>query len=251
MRALVTFALDNEFDPWRRSRRFQRVTGAWDRMYAARVGSVDVNVVLTGAGQFAAQRAIAQALQVKPEIVVASGLAGALKPGYSIGQILVARGIANPEGTRFVVSDPELVVDAEYVGATRVEKFLVSDRVISTAAEKKELAAHGDAVDMESIHVLAAAAHARIPAVAIRSVSDDAETDLPLDFDRVFNDRGMVSLPNVIGQAMRKPQRIKGLLQLARHSERASKALAAFLNRFFENITEGPYEDAKADALAI
>jgi adenosylhomocysteine nucleosidase len=252
MRALVTFALENEFEAWRKSRRFQRVSVfASDRIYAARVGSVDVKVVLTGAGRFVLQRAMAQAFQVMPDICIASGLAGALKPDYAVGQVLVARGAGDSSGVRFVLSDPELVRDADELGAIRVDRFITSDRVVSTVTEKQSLAALGDAVDMESVYILEAAAHQNIPAVAIRAISDDASSDLPLDFDRVFNKQGAVSLSKVIGQAMAHPTRIKGLLRLADQSERAAAALAAFLDRYLENITEGPYENAKADAIAV
>jgi adenosylhomocysteine nucleosidase len=252
MRALVTFALENEFEPWRKSRRFQRVSVfARDRIYAARVGSVDVQVVLTGAGRFAAQRVMSEPFQARPGVCIASGLAGALKPNYFVGQVLAARGVTDLKGTRFILSDPELIRDADQVGATRVDRFVTSDHVVSTAFEKRSLAASGDAVDMESIYVLEAAAHQRIPAVAIRAISDDASSDLPLDFDRVFNERGAVSLPRVIGQAVTHPHRIKGLLRLARQSERAAAALASFLDRYLENITEGPFENAKADAIAV
>ena len=57
MKVLITFALANEFAPWRKLRRFERVSaGASDQTYVARVGLCDVRVVLTGAGRFAAQR---------------------------------------------------------------------------------------------------------------------------------------------------------------------------------------------------
>ena len=252
MRALVTFALENEFEPWRKSRRFQRVSVLpSDRTYTARVGSVDVQVVLTGAGRFATQRAMSEAFRVKPDICIASGLAGALKPNYAVGRVLVARGTADLKRARFVLSDPELVRDAEELGAARVERFVTSDHVVATAPEKQSLAASGDAVDMESLYVLEAAAQQSIPAVAIRAISDDSSSDLPLDFDRLFDKQGAVSLPKVIGQAVAHPNRIRGLLQLAHQTERAAANLGAFLDRYLENITEGPYENAKADAIAV
>ena len=242
MKVLITFALANEFAPWRKLRRFERVSaGASDQTYVARVGLCDVRVVLTGAGRFAAQRAVADVFDGDPDVCIASGLSGSLKPTYAPGEVLAARMVADVKGTR-----------AEVSGATIVEKFLVSDLVISTAQEKSALSASGDAVDMESLYILAAAAQRGIRSVAIRAISDGVDSNLPLDFDTVFDERGAVSIPKVIGQVMRKPGRIPGLLRLANESERAAAALAQFLERYIQGVAAGPLpEIAKAEALAV
>lgn len=253
MRILVTFALENEFAPWRKLRRFRRVAvGAWDQSYEAKVGSTDVRVVLTDAGRFAAQRALAGAFERAPDVCIASGLSGGLKPAYRPGAILAARTVADVDGTRLMRSDAELLSRAGEGGAKIVERFLVSGRVISTAEEKKSLGVSGDAVDMESLYILAAAARHNIRAVAIRAVSDGSESNLPLDFDRAFDERGAVSIPKVLGQIVARPHRITGLLRLAHDSQRAATALASFLDGYVQSIKLGPLpEIAKAEALAI
>ena len=158
MKVLITFALANEFAPWRRLRRFERVSvDAWDQTYVAQVGLCDVRVVLTGAGRFATQRALAHAFDHDPDVCIASGLSGALKPGYAPGDVLAARMVADVRATRLFHSDAELVSRSEASGAKIVDKFLVTDQVISTAEEKRALSTSGDAVDMESLYVLAAA----------------------------------------------------------------------------------------------
>jgi adenosylhomocysteine nucleosidase len=253
MKALVTFALGNEFKAWRKARKFCRVSNSdWDQTYYARVGSVDVRVIVTGAGRFAAQRAMMSAFQDRPNVCIASGLSGGLKAAHRVGEVLVARGVADVKGTRSIYCDAGLVRRADEAGAKPVEKFLVSDRVVSTASQKQSLGETGDAVDMESLYILGAAAHHGVQAVAIRAISDDASSDLPLDFDRVFNEEGAVSLGKVIGQAAMRPNRIGGLLRLAHQSERAAEALAEFFDRYFEGFREEPLtENAKAAALAL
>jgi hypothetical protein len=149
-------------------------------------------------------------------------------------------------------SDAELISRAGEGGAKLVERFLVSDRVVSTAEEKMSLGHSGDAVDMESLHILAAAARRGIRSVAIRAISDGSESNLPLDFDRAFNERGAVSIPKVIGQIVARPRRIGGLLRLAHESERAATALASFLDAYVQRLSLDPLpEIAKAEALAI
>jgi len=252
MKALITFALASEFAPWRKSRRFTRVSvDAWDQTYWAQVGTTDVRVVLTGAGRFAAQRVLARAFDYGPDVCIASGLAGGLKPAYRPGAILAARTVTDTKGTKLIRSDAELVSRAGDLGAKVVERFLTSNHVVSTAEEKKSLGASGDAVDMESVYVLSAAAQREIPSVAIRAISDAVESDLPLDFDQAFNDRGSVSVPKVIGQIVARPHRIGGLLRLAHESERAAAALAGFLDEYVQRIARGPLpEIARAEALA-
>ena len=153
---------------------------------------------------------------------------------------------------RTLHSDAELLSHAEVSGATIVEKFLTSDQVISTAQEKAALSASGDAVDMESLYILAAAAQRGIRIVAIRAISDGVDSTLPLDFNSVFDESGAVSIPKVIRQVVRKPGRIPGLIRLANESERAATGLAKFLENYIADIASGPVtEIAKAEVLAI
>jgi adenosylhomocysteine nucleosidase len=253
MKILVTFALENEFAPWRKMRRFQRVSvDEWDRTYQARVGEADVWVVVTGAGRFAVQRSLERAFDKPPDVCIASGLSGGLKTAYRPGAILAARAVGDVDGTKLVPGDPGLIREADDAGARIVEKFLLSNRVVSTAEQKRSLGESGDAVDMESLYVLGAAAHHGIRAVAIRAVSDSAESDLPIDFDHIFNERGAVSLPRIVGQLLKRPHRIGGLVRLAHESEKAAGALARFLDAYVQDISVDPLtEIAKAEALAL
>lgn len=253
MNILVIFALENEFAPWRKMRKFKRVSeDPWDNTFVARVGDADVRVILTGAGRFASQRAMDQAFTVVPNACIVSGFAGALKPEYLPGQVVTARTVGNSTGTRLVHCDAELVSIAAESGATVAQRILVSERVIATAKEKQDLSALGDAVDMESLWVLAAAAQRSVPAVVIRAISDSVEADLPLDFDRIFDGRGKVSVMKVLSQVAKKPQRIAGLLRLASDSEIAASALAKFLDAFIDTFSSQPFDRiAKAAAMAV
>src|SRR5579863_612992 len=110
MKVLITFALANEFAPWRKLRRFQRVSAdAWDRTYTATIGATDVRVVLTGAGRFATQQALMHAFDGPPDFCIASGLSGGLKTVYAPGDVLAARSVADVAGTRLIQCDPQLV----------------------------------------------------------------------------------------------------------------------------------------------
>jgi adenosylhomocysteine nucleosidase len=253
MKVLITFALANEFAPWRKLRRFERLAAdSSGQTYTATIGECEVRVVITGVGRFAAQRSLSHAFDGAPELCIGSGLCGGLKPDYAPGDVLAARAVAEAAGSRQVQCDGEMVTRALSAGAKVVDKFLVSDRVVATAAEKALLGATGDAVDMESVYVLAAAWQRGVRAVAIRAVSDSSESNLPLDFNRVFSERGEVSVARVVGQLVRSPGRLPGLLRLANESERAAYALANFLEAYLQRMEAGPFDESeKAEALAI
>lgn len=249
---LVTFALENEFAPWRKIARFQRVSASEsNHWYEAQIGGADVRVVLTGAGRFAAQCAMNNAFDEIPDFCIASGLAGALKSGNRPGDVLAARHVTEIRSGRSLPSDSELLLLAAETGAKLVERFLVAERVIATVSEKRRLAASGDAVEMESAYVFAAAAHKKVRTVAIRGVSDAVDRDLPLDFDRVFDKNGRVKISRVVGQVAARPRRLGGLIRLADDSARAAAALANFLNAFVQAMPTSPSTIAKADAIAL
>lgn len=253
MRVLITFALANEFAPWRKLRRFERLSAdSWEQTYAATVGAAEVRVAVTGAGRFAAQRALTHAFDTPPDLCIASGLSGGLKTSYAPGDVLIARTVADVAGTRLIQCDQEYVARAAAAGGKVVDKFLVSGRVVSTAEEKRALGSSGDAVDMESLYVLAAAWQHGTRSLAIRAISDAADSNLPLDFDKVFSHRGEVSVPKVVGQLVRNPGRLPSLLRLANETERAASALAHFLEAYVQQIASGPSPElAKAEALAL
>ncbi|MGB6430025.1 MAG: hypothetical protein WBF06_05535, partial [Candidatus Acidiferrales bacterium] len=79
MRAVVTFAVNAEFAPWRRLREFRRVRSAapvWYEYSAAE--GLKVRVVLTGMGESLARLAAREALADGADVCISSGLAGGL-----------------------------------------------------------------------------------------------------------------------------------------------------------------------------
>lgn len=234
-------------------RNFKRVaTDQWDHSYREQVGETYVRVFLTGAGRFAAQRAAAIAFEELPDICIVSGLAGALRSEHSLANTLAARNITDAHEAKVRLSHPDLLATAAAAGSKLVDRFLTTDHVVLSAEEKRELGSHADAVDMESFWVLSAAADRGVPVVAIRAISDTVDSNLPLDFSRVFNEQGAVSVPKVIGQLATHPSKVGGLLRLAHDSERAATNLARVLDLFVISATNPPLvENANAAALSV
>jgi adenosylhomocysteine nucleosidase len=234
MKILVTFAVATEFAAWRRQRGFELVARKPFPLYAARVGGNAVRVLLTGIGTQAASQAITWALASPTDLCIASGFAGGLRPELGVGEVLAARVVRRAGRELAVASDRELIAAACDGGARRVNRFLTSEQLVVTAAEKCALADEADAVDMESFVILAEAARRGVRAVAIRALSDTAGSSLPYDFDRARDDRGRIRLRALLAEVARRPQQIPALLRLARDCRLAAGHLAEFLDRYLE-----------------
>jgi adenosylhomocysteine nucleosidase len=245
MKILVTFALETEFAPWRALREFRAVQWGEANVYRAQIGAAEVGVILTGAGPKQAHLETAKVLGGDPDSIhlcVASGLAGALKSQYQVGQVLAARSVRTENELTDPNSNPlqssaALLSFAAECGATVVEQFFSSVRVVGRAEEKRELGDRSDAVEMESFEVLLESAAYGIPGVAIRAVSDSVDDDLPLDMNRIFTDDGQVSIPRVLGQVALHPGSVPDLVRLGQNSKIAAESLAQFLDKYITMVS--------------
>ena len=246
MNILVTFALENEFAPWRAMHNFRSgKCGGADAQFAE-IGGAGVSVVLTGVGPKQAALGASLALRIEHESInfcVSSGLAGGLRPAYQVGQVLAARRIFSENlrddgESRVIESSAALTSFAAEGGATVADQFFSANHPVGTAVEKQLLSAKSDAVEMESFEILHRARDCGVPAVAIRAISDTLNEDLPLDMHEILTEEGQVSIPRVLGQVARHPQSLPGLLRLGQNSKRAAEALAQFLDQYVARIAE-------------
>ncbi len=235
MKILITFATEREFAPWRRRHEFRRMAAAHS-VYEAEIGENTVRVVLTGMGSENARRAVRAALEEVPGIVISSGLAGALKPVHSAGDILAARQVGDVKGNRLAESSTALLAWAAECGAKIVDLFLTSEAIVASASEKRSLGRFADGVEMESEAVLSEALGRGIPVAAIRAVGDGADENLPYDFARACDERGRVRIGRVLTQIARRPHRLPALLRLARQCREASERLADFLDVYVATL---------------
>ena len=236
MRILLTFAVAAEFAPWRKRRGFEKIAKGKAQFFRARIGNSEVSVLLTGVG---GKNGWLEASKViwdgEVDICISSGLAGALRPEYHLGDVLAAKVVHAP-GRKQVAADRQLVRLAEQHGARAVDSFYSADHVIGLASEKRELASLADAVEMESREVLYEVAAFGARGVAIRGISDRADQNLPLDFNRVVTSAGEVSIPRVLGEMVRHPSSTAALIRFGNQSRVAAEKLAAFLDRYVEAV---------------
>ncbi|MBI4457097.1 MAG: hypothetical protein HY644_14540 [Acidobacteria bacterium] len=239
MRTLITFALDSEFRPWRRLRSFRRIPAERGCVWETRVGKVQVRVIITGVGpQGVAQTLSGTLWNPPPHVCLSSGLAGGLKPGYSVGEILAARAVGSFHCRQIIHSEAGLFDLAIRCGAKGVDLFRSSQTIVVTAQEKSELSALADAVEMESFTVMQAMATRGVPSVAVRAIVDPLEVDLPVDFSRVLGERGQVSPPRFFAQLVRYPHRVPALMRFGFDSRRAAASLVQFLDCWVGSLSE-------------
>jgi len=162
-------------------------------------------------------RLVDHALQTKPDAdrVVSIGFCGALDPALRIGDIVISGEVPEELGASFVQGD-----------------VLSLDRVAITAAEKGKLRASTQAavVEMESAAVARKAREWEIPFGCVRAVSDVAQENLPLDFNRYRDADGRFSRARIALAAVGHPFTVlPGLIRLDRNCRLAAERLGEFL----------------------
>jgi adenosylhomocysteine nucleosidase len=237
MNILVTFAVESEFTPWQKRRKFQRLPGDLP-CFEARFGKARVRAILTGMGQTYALESARQVLPDRPDICISTGLAGALRSDFRPGDILAARLVSEVGEPVAVASHPELLSSAVDCGARRIERFATSRTLVTSAEKKMRLGNQAEAVEMESYTILAEAARHGVPAVAVRAISDTADFDIPYDFERARDERGQIRIGSVVAQVLRRPFGLPALLTLARDCRVGARSLADFLDVYTGSLAD-------------
>jgi nucleoside phosphorylase len=247
MKILVTFAVEAEFAPWRKRHAFAVLPSTDSKTYSAKLSGAEVIVLLTGIGD---SRASALGLHMSPfaaehcfDLCISSGLAGALLPQYSAGDILAANQVRShmvhaDAGTDCLGCDNRLVVAAQACGAKAVGSFYTANHIVITSAEKTRLSASADAVEMESFDIIKEAYAWGARPVAIRAISDNSDEDLPVDFNLALTGKGDISVGRIVGQALLHPQSVPSLIKFGRQSQKAAESLANFLDRYIPKLAQ-------------
>lgn len=244
MRILITFAIKAEFSAWSSRHPFVPYEFEnWEKrrdydLFKANVGPDEVTVLLTGMGSENATKAM---LSVPIEIhdaCISTGLAGSLDASLRPGDIAVARVAEMFDQNLRAASDPSLFELAASCGAKPVKVSITSEKIVATAKAKEELSQKGSIVEMESAHILRAAARHHVPAVTVRAISDGADEDLPVDFARILDAHGHLRVGGLLKEVGLNPYRIPLLIQFGRQSRAAGKSLADFLDHYVSALSQ-------------
>jgi nucleoside phosphorylase len=251
---LLTFAVKEEARP------FHRLIGERPKL----------TILLTGIGRRNAEKAIQKALaEHAPELVLTCGFAGGLNPELAAGTVVYSvdenfTAPINPtptppqEGRRIseaveksppqegagvgsqaqgLMEKPSLLSSALVAAGARPARFHCVERVVATAAEKRALRQQtgADAVEMESGLIRAICGKRTIPSATVRVISDNANQDLPLDFNRLMDADQNLKYGKLTAALLRSPGKIAALLKLHRQTQAAAEKLAQVLIKIISN----------------
>jgi len=184
-------------------------------------------VVCGGIGSEAARRAAEAAIvKYSPEIVLSAGIAGALIPELHVGEtIFPALVIDAQDGSRHETA----IKNAPLANTPLGRAIIVSSPHIASPTQKQQLAkSYGaQAVDMEGAAVARAALTHHLPFVAIKSISDEYDFELP-EMSRLVRDGKFQQQRFALHVAVR-PWLWLRTLRLARNTQMASENLCAWL----------------------
>lgn len=199
---------------------------------------VRLGFVQCGMGPERAQRGTRAMIEGHgPKWIIAAGFAGALKPELRVGDIVVAESVVHPLGRKFTI---DLKMKADPKCGLYVGRLLSVDEPVRTAAQKQSLGAQHDAlaVDMESLAVAEVCREMKIRFLAVRTISDDVNSDLPNDLAGLVDSQGQVSWGAALGTAWRRPASIKEMWRMREQVSHAAERLAQFLEGVVERLYE-------------
>jgi nucleoside phosphorylase len=270
MRILVALAIEAEFTPWRRfgdihlcrveAKKRPAASSSPDGhpralgsiIATAKIRGARVDFLLTGMGASNARCAIRDALAgietaaSNYQLCIASGLSGALAPTIALAEVVVPESVASIATTQTnastpasvpIACDPALLRQAVMAGARQVKTQLTVDHVVCSVAEKSSLAPKADIIDMETYEILAAAAAHKIPALAIRGISDCACDELPTGMEALVDQFGHAKPVAALKMLATRPGTIGPLMRLGRASKDAAAKLAQFVRSYIEQIS--------------
>jgi len=259
VRVLVTFAVDAEFAPWRKLRTFRSFQYDDLQLWRRDSGDMQLTVLITGVGMSSAARAMDLMMRMADEnvhfdVCVSSGLAGALQECIQPGDIIAPRALvveqksAGKKVDRLEVDDV-LRRRALELGAKSSDCLFTTNRVLVKASQKRECASRAQSVDMESFEIVKEAQAWGARCVVVRAISDGANEDLPIDFNRILSAENRPSAGKVLGQLARNPLALFSLIRFGRQSQRAAAGLASFLDGYCESLGVGTLQQ-KAEQVA-
>ncbi len=215
--------------------------------YQADLNGLPVTLVQTGIGRNNAIKATNYLLRsLKIKLLISSGVAGGIRQGISVGDLVIAENVSYSKQSDFKSGElqlesnfpckKEIVQLAKQLSSDLELKphcgnILTVDKVIGQAGIKKKIGEQNSflAVDMESAAVAEVACERGIEFAAIRSISDDIEDDLEIDYGSLISDEGKVRVSNLALKIIKDPRQLAILRRLNRQTKIAVKKLSSFM----------------------
>jgi len=187
------------------------------------------DIVVTGPGPARAAAGAATLVARGAVALLSWGTSGALRADLRAGQLVLGAGVRDEDGCRYPSDEDWL---------RRVEALLAdlrparagcatSAQPVGSVEAKHQLARASScgAVDMEAAAVASAAAKHALPFLAIRSIVDPVDCELPSCVLASLAPSGKPRLAALLYGLLRRPWELGGLLRLALHFNAALRTL--------------------------
>lgn len=202
---------------------------AW---YRATYLSHEIMIAQTGIGIRNAEDALTWILDAfNPDFLLSIGFAGALYEGARIGDLVMATSVSLVFGNSIKtiqIPDENGLRNGLGSGTSlRAGSFFTLETLMEKKAVKPlvPVDAAFPVCEMETFPLAELAQARQIPFLAIRSITDRLDEEIPSDFLEVTDSAGRYRTLKAAGLLLRKPQLIPMAAQLARRSRAASETL--------------------------
>jgi len=224
--------------------------------HQADVNGQSVIFVQTGIGRKNAVKATNYLLEtLKITTLISSGVAGGIREGIHVGDLIIGENVSYSkqsdfEGERLSLESTlsctgklvQMAVQLSNRLGLRSHNgdVLTVDTVIGGAGTKREIGCRTSfiSVDMESAAIAEVANAKGIDFVVIRSVSDDVDDDLEIDYDNLITDTGKVRISHVAMNILKNPQQLANLKRLNKQTKTATRILSDFMLQFLPLLYE-------------
>ena len=194
----------------------QEVNYAKNRYYKAKYKDIEVVVAYSKIGKVFSTLTASTMLQMFAcDVLLFTGVAGAVNPELKIGDLVVASKLAQhdlditifghphgyvPEGSVYVEADKDLLalskIVASEMGVAVKEGIIATGDQFIASEEKKEFIAktfQADALEMEGASVAVVCDALGVPFFILRSISDSADMDAGFNFEAFVESSAKIS----------------------------------------------------------
>ncbi len=191
--------------------------------WLAEVGASQWLLAANGPGRLAGLAAEEALTRAHAGCVVSVGLCGSLDKALEPGAVVQAGEVVDGQGRRW----PGGTVDA----AGPAVRALSLDRVAVSAGEKRRLGAESTAaiIEMEAAQVAERARQRGVPFYCLKAVSDGADEELPLNFNRFRDAEGRFSRVRIGAACALRPWLVPALVRFDRQCRRSIERLGESL----------------------
>jgi adenosylhomocysteine nucleosidase len=243
----IIAALTDEIADFLAQGRFRETVGTDGNRCFESTSERDVAVVAGGIGRERAELATRLAIErYEPDLVISAGFAGAVRRGFSTGDIVLcdrvwslegpregwSRDSARSLGVREGASDSGLAnVLEEMRPQPKRADCLSVPRLIADSRTKEWIGTQlpVELIDMEAFWVCQTAARYDAATIVVKSVFDPVEQTLPPSVAQLAGSGAVARWRAALAIALSRPGQIPGLVRLAGQAAAARRALALSL----------------------